>query len=66
MKETIILGLVMITTFSVIMTNSYKNSLTIAHEINQQQMFDIEDRDSAIAELQLNLKYERVFAELGK
>jgi len=66
MKETIILGLFMITTFSVIMTNSYKNSLTIAHEINQQQMFDIEDRDSAIAELQLNLKYERVFAELGK
>ena len=66
MRETIILGLVMITTFSVFMTNSYKNSLAIAHEINQQQMFAIEDRDSAIAELQLNLKYERVFTELGK
>ena len=66
MKETIILGLVMITTFSVFMTNSYKSSLTIAHEINQQQMFAIEDKDSEIAELKLNLKYERMFAELGK
>ncbi len=66
MKETIILGLTMIAIFSVIMTNLYKSDLAKAHEINQQQMFAIEDRDSAIAELKLNLKYERMFAELGK
>lgn len=66
MKEAIILGLVMITAFSVIMANNYKSSLTKAHEINQQQMFSIEDRDSQIAELKLNLKYERLFSELGK
>lgn len=66
MKPVLILGLFMVSIFSTLIAYQYKQSLANMHELNQQQLFAIEDRDSQIAELKLNLKYERLFAELGK